>query len=150
MTATINDLDVGRDGRPLPRITATNRLFWEATRRHELMLPRCPACRRWVYPISTLCWGCEAGDPLTWDHLSGRGCVSSWVVYHRRFDPFKESDVPYSVVEVELEEGIRLIGTTEGIAIEDIDVGLPVRAVFRDVTPEVTLVLFSLDEPGES
>lgn len=145
MTVTLKDLDVGRDGRPLPRITATNRPYWDAARRHELMLPRCPACGRWVYPISSLCWGCEAGEPLTWERSTGRGTVNSWVVYHRRFDPFKDSDVPYAVAEVELYEGIRLIGATEGIATDRIRAGLPVRAAFRDVTPEVTLVLFSLD-----
>jgi uncharacterized protein len=145
MAVTQKDLDVGRDGRPLPRITATNRPYWDATRRHELMLPRCTACGRWVYHISSLCWGCEAGEPLAWERLSGRGTVNSWVVYHRRFDPFKESDVPYAVVEVELTEGIRLIGATEGLAPEDIRAGLPVRVAFRDVTPEVTLVLFTLD-----
>jgi hypothetical protein len=98
-----------------------------------------------VYPISSLCWGCEAGEPLTWERSTGRGTVNSWVVYHRRFDPFKDSDVPYAVAEVELYEGIRLIGATEGIATDRIRAGLPVRAAFRDVTPEVTLVLFSLD-----
>lgn len=146
MTAITHDLDVGGDGRPFPRITATNRPYWEAARRHELMLPRCPACRSWAYPISTLCPTCEAGEPLIWERLSGIGRVSSWVVYHRPFAPFTADDVPYAVLEVELAEGPRLIGSTEGIAIDEIHVGLDVRAVFRDVTPETTFVLFSRND----
>jgi uncharacterized OB-fold protein len=148
MTAISHGLDVGRDGRPLPRITSTNRPYWEATRRHELMLPRCPACKSWAYPISTLCPSCEANDPLVWEHLSGNGDVSSWVVYHRRFDPFTADDVPYAVLEVELLEGPRLIGATEDMALDEIHIGVPVRAVYRDVTADVTLVLFTRnDEP---
>jgi uncharacterized OB-fold protein len=143
---TVNDLDVGRAGRPLPILTATNRPFWEATRRRELMLPRCPACDRWIYPISTLCWGCDAGEPLVWAALSGRGTVSSWVVYHRAFRPFQPSDLPYAVLEVELEEGPRMIGAAEGLAIEDIHAGLAVRAAFRDADEEFTLVVFASDD----
>jgi uncharacterized OB-fold protein len=147
MRATnVKDLEVGRDGRPLPILTATNRPFWEATRRRQLMLPRCPACERWVYPLATLCWGCDAREPLVWAPLSGRGTVSSWVVYHQAFRPFQPADLPYAVLEVELEEGPRMMGAAEGLAPGDIRAGLAVRAAFRDADDGFTLVVFARED----
>src|SRR5439155_859657 len=51
-------------------------------------------------------------------------------------------DVPYNVVIVELEEGIRLHSNVVGCANEELRVGMPVEVVFDKVSDEVTLPRF--------
>lgn len=127
--------------KPLPLITNGNRPFWQATKDHELRIPRCTECRRWIFPIAPMCQNCWS-EALQWERLSGRGVVSSWVVFHRAFDPAFAGEVPYAVVQVDLEEGIRFVSNLIDVAPNDIEAGLPVEAFFDDVTPEVTLMKF--------
>lgn len=42
--------------------------------------------------------------------MSGGGTVFSWVRYHRSYIPEFEDLLPYSVLLVELEEGVRIFG----------------------------------------
>jgi uncharacterized OB-fold protein len=128
--------------KPLPVLTATNRPYWEAARRHELVLQRCTACGSWIYPISVACQSCGAQDAYAWTRVSGRGRLSSWVIYYRAFAPFEPSDLPYAVAEVELEEGVRMITRVVGTSHDRYVAGMALRAAFRAVTPAVTLVVF--------
>jgi uncharacterized OB-fold protein len=127
--------------KPLPRITADNRPFWEATRRHELRLQRCRACGRFRYPPAPVCPDCLSED-AEWTPVSGRGTVSTFVVFHKVYFPSFAGDVPYNVVQVELEEGPRLTANLVDAPNDEIRVGMPVEVVFDDVTPEVTLPRF--------
>jgi uncharacterized protein len=127
---------------PTPRLTATNRPFWEAAREHRLLLQRC-SCGEWIYPIAPICAACGAVDDYEWAAASGRARLSSWVVYHHAFEPFTDADLPYAVAEVELEEGMRMITQLVGIEVGDYAAGIELEVAFRDVTPEFTAVLFA-------
>jgi uncharacterized OB-fold protein len=127
--------------RPLPRVTDLNRPFWEATRRHELRLPRCDACGRFRYPPGPVCPDCLS-ERSTWTRVSGRGRVTTWVVFHQKYFESFAADLPYHVVQVELEEGPRLTANLVDVPNGELRVGLPVEAVFDDVTPDITLVRF--------
>lgn len=127
--------------KPLPRITPDNRPYWESARRHELSLPCCRDCGRYHFPPGPMCPYCF-GDGLDWKPVSGRGVISTWVVYHRPWFAAFEPDIPYAVVQVELEEGPRLTSSMVDLPNEELAVGLPVEVVFDDVTPEVTLPRF--------
>jgi uncharacterized OB-fold protein len=59
-------------------------------------------------------------------------------VLHASFAP----DVPYVYAIIELAEGVRLIANVVGIASEQVRVGLPVKVVFADVAPEVSIPQF--------
>jgi uncharacterized OB-fold protein len=137
----LDDLPPVNYAKPLPRITADNRPFWEATRRHELRLQRCRACDRFRYPPAPVCPQCLAED-AEWTRVSGRGTVSTFVVFHKVYFPAFAADVPYNVVQVELEEGPRLTANLVDVPNDQIRVGMPVEVVFDDVTPEVTLPRF--------
>ncbi len=128
--------------KPVPRLTPDNRPFWEACRQHKIMLPWCLGCDRPHWPPGPVCPYCF-GEALSWKQASGLGTVSSWVVVHKPWLPAFEGDIPYNAVQVELEEGVRLTGNVVGAPNEASRVGLPVRVVFDDVTPEVTLPRFT-------
>ena len=94
--------------KPLPTLSDENRPFWDACRAHELRMQRCTACGHIRFPISRICPKClDAAH--TWQPLSGRGTVFSYVVFHQVYNAAFKQDVPYNVALVELEEGPRLI-----------------------------------------
>ena len=127
--------------KPLSRITPDNRPFWEAARRHELRLQRCAGCGKVWYPPGPVCPECLS-ERFEWERMSRRGKVSSWVVFHHRYFESFASDIPYNVVQVELEEGPRLLANLVGVRNDAIEMGMPVEVVFDDVTPKISLPRF--------
>jgi uncharacterized OB-fold protein len=125
--------------KPLPKPTPTSRPFWEAAKRHELMLQRCGGCNGFIYYPRDRCPRCLC-DNLEWQRASGRGKVYSYTVV-RRASTRSFSDKPYVLAIVELEEGVRMTTNIETPP-ESVKIGMPVTVYFDDVTPEHTLVKF--------
>lgn len=126
--------------KPLPEVTNDNRPFWEACKRHELLLQTCSACGhvRHANPICPRCWSLD----YTWTPASGRGRVYTWVVVHQRYNRAFEQDLPYNVTIIELDEGPRLVTNLVGIDNDAILPELPVEVVWDEVTEELTLPKF--------
>ena len=133
--------------KPLPYVSEVSRPYWEAARRHELVLQRCQECGHYRYPPGEICPRCLS-DKLVWDRVSGRGTVYTWIVFHQVYQRAFANDVPYAVVVVELEEGARLTTNLVDGKLEDIEIGMPVEVVFDDVTGEITLPKFRPRAPG--
>jgi hypothetical protein len=127
--------------KPLPEITPEMAPFWEAARRHELVVQRCKGCRAYRFPARELCSRCLSRDS-GWERVSGRGTLFSFAVMHQAAHPGFAAEVPYAVVTVELEEGARLLSNVVGCPPADLRIGMPLEVVFEDVTPEVTLPKF--------
>ena len=127
--------------KPLPRIDERSRPYWEAAKRHELLLQQCQECGHHRYPSGETCPSCLS-DRLEWAKASGRGVVYTWTVFHQLYHPAFEKDVPYAVVAVELDEGPRLLTNLVDCKVEAINIGMPVEVVFDDVTEEITLPRF--------
>jgi len=127
--------------KPLPRVTPDNAPFFEGLKAGELRLPRCADCGRFHYPPGPVCPYCF-GQALEWAATGGRGAVSSWVVVHKAWFPAFEAEIPYNVVQVELDEGPRLTANMVDAAPGDLAVGLIVVAVADEVTPERYLLRF--------
>jgi uncharacterized OB-fold protein len=128
--------------KPLPSLTnERTRPYWEAAKRHELRMQRCPSCGYVRYPPAPRCPEClEENDD--WVLLSGRGKIWSFNVYHHLFNQSFKDEIPYNVALIELEEGPRLLSNVVGIANDSLRVDMPVEIVFDDVTDEVSLVKF--------
>jgi hypothetical protein len=124
------------------------RPFFEAARAHRLVIQRCTACGTYRFPARELCSRCLARD-AAWVPASGRGKVFSYGVVHQVYHPAFAADVPYAVVVVELEEGVRLTTNLLDCPLEAVRIGLPVEVCFEDRTPEVSLPQFRPAEgPG--
>ena len=127
--------------KPLPIISEVNQPFWEAAKRHELRLQQCRACGKIWYPFGPLCPYCWSRE-YDWTRVSGRGRVTSWVVFHQPyFDGFKP-ELPYNVVQVKLEEGPQMLSNLVGVPNDAIRMDMPVEVCFDDVTEDVTLPKF--------
>lgn len=127
--------------KPLPFVSEVNRPYWDAARRHELVLQRCQECGHYRYPPGDTCPRCLS-DRLAWVKVSGRGSIYTWVVFHQVYHQAFANDAPYAVVVVQLEEGVRLVTNLVDCKTEDIEIGMAVEVVFDDVTEEITLPKF--------
>jgi uncharacterized OB-fold protein len=128
--------------KPLPQLTKLNAPFWEGTKRGELRMQRCSACRRIWFPPSRHCPECLA-DTYEWVALSGRGRVWSWIVMHQRYFKAFEGDLPYVVALIELLEGPLFMSTIVGVPSGQIRCDMPVRAVFEDATEQMAVPKFT-------
>jgi len=127
--------------KPLPYISEVSRPYWDAAKRHGLVIQRCQGCGHYHYPAGDTCPRCLS-DRLVWVKVSGWGTIYSWIVFHQVYHQAFASEVPYVVVVVELEEGVRLVTNLVDCKTEDIEIGMPVEVVFDDVTEEITLPKF--------
>jgi uncharacterized OB-fold protein len=127
--------------KPLPEITPAMRPFWDAARRHELVVQRCGGCGTHRFPARDVCSRCLSRE-ADWVRVSGRGTVFTWAVMHQVYHPGFAGEVPYAVVVIELAEGARLVSNLVDCPVSEIRAGMPVEVVFDDVTPDVTLPKF--------
>lgn len=127
--------------KPLPEITAESRPFWDGCRRHEFLVQRCGECgalQHYPRGVCARCWGTN----LEWQRSAGRGRVYTFTVTHRTQARGFKDETPYALAWVELEEGVQVLGNLVGCDPARIAVGMPVRVIFEDVTPDVSLPRF--------
>jgi len=123
-----------------PLIHSDNAGFWEGTKRQQLVFQRCKGCGTWRHPPRPMCPSCQSLE-VEWAPSSGKGIVYSWVTY-RGPAPHPAFTIPYAVVLVELEEGIRFVAGMVGTKPEEIYIGMPVEVVFDAIAPDLTLPKF--------
>lgn len=124
---------------PVPTLHPDNQGFWEGVQRQELVLQRCKGCGTWSHPPRPMCPKCRSLE-REWSPASGKGTVYSWVTY--REAPHPGFKAPYSVVLVELEEGVRLVSNLVDVGPEEIAIGMPVEVVFNQIHDETFLPKF--------
>lgn len=127
--------------KPRPRMSPDSQPFWDGCKAHRLLLPTCRHCGKAHLPPGPVCPHCFS-DALDWREASGEGTISTFVVVHRDWFPAFRADLPYNVVQVELDEGPRLTASVVGTADRPLAVGQRVRVVFDDVDETLTLPRF--------
>jgi len=113
--------DVSRSGeragvttpsKAVPRSTPETEPFWEGCAAGELRLQRCAACDAHYFPPRPFCPTCLSSD-VTWEAVSGRGRLHTYVINHRAAPGFEP---PYAIAVVELAEGPRMMSNIVGVA----------------------------------
>lgn len=127
--------------KPLPQVSAEMAPFFAAARRHELVVQRCRGCGAHRFPARDRCSACLSRE-ADWTRVSGRGTVFSYAVMHQVYHPGFADEVPYAIVVIELEEGVRVLSNVIGCPVPEIRIGMPVEVVFDEVGTEVTLPKF--------
>lgn len=125
----------GKPVRPSPTISPLSVPYWEAARQGRLLLQKCASCGKVRHYPRMLCDACYS-DAAEWVQASGRGKVHSWTVCHHAFHPSFASELPYTLVTVDLDEGVRALGRWRGGTLA---IGTPVIAHFdqRGEGPEL-------------
>jgi uncharacterized protein len=131
--------------RPRPRISPDNRPFWEGCLAGEIRLPFCVACGRPHLPPGPVCPFCFS-DQLEWRSASGKGWISTWTVVHKAWFPAFADQVPYNVVQVELDEGPRLTTNIVNPGEAGLVIGARVEVTFERIDDGLALPRFRLME----
>jgi len=136
--------------KPLPVPDELSSGYWDAAARGVLALPRCEVCHRYALPPTAVCPECGSTDPrFTVAEVAGGGTVRSWTVVRDTFLPGFADDVPYVLVDVELDaqRELRMIGRL----VDGVDAPLHlddrVRVVFDRIADDVAVPAFALATP---
>lgn len=114
--------------RPVP--DADTAPFWEAAADHRLVVPRCAACRRWIWQPRPVCPHCHTPDPA-WEAVTGEGNVVSWTVVHPPVLPVWVDEAPFTLLLVELDVGVRMVGRLVDGEPDELEHGTPVTLRWR-------------------
>jgi hypothetical protein len=79
---------------------------------------------------------------VQWIKATGRGTIYTFSVVNQNPQRGFRDSLPYVVAFIDLEEGVKMFANIVDCKPEEVKIGMPVEAVFAEVTPEVTLVNF--------
>jgi uncharacterized protein len=128
--------------KPLPPIDVWSKPFWAACKERRLIAQRCNVSGKTWLPPSPV-------SPVTRDHnwtwidLSGLGRIASFVVMHQRYFAGFADELPYPVIQVDLDEGPTLISNIVDLGGRTLEIGMRVKVVFEPVTDDITLPKFA-------
>lgn len=125
----------------VPSPTPETQPFWDGLKERRLLLQKCADCgkvRHYPRPMCDACFSMNAD----WIDAAGTGTIHSWTITHYAFHPGWKGDLPYTLLTVDLPEGVRMNGQVRGIPEAALRVGLPVKVAFDAVTDELTLPVF--------
>lgn len=129
--------------KPIPLKNQDNSPYWDAADRHELVLQKCESCQSYSHPPGPSCSKCGSTE-LSWENQGQEinGAVYSYVVSYRPFLPgFQEDDLPQIIASIELNEvpQVKLIGNILECKPEELEIGMPVKMVWKDITEDRAL-----------
>jgi len=132
----------------LPFVDDVCEPFWAGCREGVLRIQQCPDTQRLIFPP-------RPGNPWsprskpTWTEVEGKGTIWSFVEPHPPLMLDFTERAPYTVISVALDTdpSIRLIGNLlkdedgdiNDYAYEDLEIGTPVKVLFRKMSDEITL-----------
>src|SRR5882757_1618210 len=136
------------EGLPTPRAmrNGLDKSYWEAAKRHELVVQRCNSCAAFQWGPEPICHKCHGFD-LGWHKVSGRGRLFSWVRTWNPVHPALRGACPYIVAVVELPDAdnIRMVGNLLGDPAQNPPFDVEVEAVFEDHA-DSTLIQWKLSK----
>lgn len=120
---------------PDPSVEADAAPFWEATREHRLVLPRCRRCATVIWYPRGFCPACGALD-VEWIDVPGTGSVYSFSIPRRGQGAYRDA-APYVLAYVELDlpdggPGPRMITNIVDCEPESLRIDDRVEVVFHD------------------
>lgn len=114
--------------------------YFAALAEGRFQIQHCKACGRHQFFPRTLCMHCGATD-LAWTDPAGTGTVYSFSIVRRK----PEAGGDYNVALIDLDEGVRMMSRVDGVALDQLRIGMPVKArVLRDAAQP--LVVFDAVE----
>ena len=125
----------------LPRPTPDTQPFWDACRKHRLLIQHCKSCGHHQFYPRLVCSEC-LGLELEWVEASGRGVVRSFTILRQAISPAYADDVPYVVALIRLEEGPTMMSNVVDCDAESVHIGMAVEVLFSAYTDEITVPQF--------
>ncbi len=130
--------------KPLPEPSPDTVPYWEGLRQGKLKLQACGDCGKVRHYPRPVCPHCHS-MAVTWIDSKCAGKVQSWTIAHHAFHPGFKGELPYTLVTVDLDEGVRLQAQLRSSKSVALKIGLPVKITFEIATAELTLPVVVLD-----
>lgn len=133
---------------PIP--VAWDREFWAYAGRGLLSAQRCHDCGWLQHYPKPVCGACLS-EALVFEPLSGRGRIYSFTTVRRPGDPSFLDQAPFTMLDVALDEGIRIISRLADERDADhIAIGNEVHVVFVPTASGTPLPYFTKHSPRRS
>ena len=117
----------------LPTPTANSQSFWDSCNNGELQLPHCNGCNRAFYYPRRNCPNCGSNETTT-RKATGNGRVFSFTHVHVSFYGSQwESQLPYTPILVDLDEGVRMLSRLIGPDRDQVAIGDGVTVNFVEI-----------------
>lgn len=117
---------------------ACEQRYFGALAQGRFEIPNCHDCGKFHFFPRVICPHCGS-QALDWAAPSGKGTVYSVTIVRAR------EGADYTVVLVDLDEGPRLMSRVVDMPVEQVRIGMPVRARI-DTTEEGALLVFTAQE----
>ena len=133
--------------KPRPVPDAQSEGYWQAAAEGVLAISQCVHCGVYAHPPALLCTECRNPEPrFRWQPVSGRGKVRSWTIMRDAFLPAFKADIPWLLVDVELDEQaeLRTIGRLVDGPDAPVRLLAPVTVEFDAIAPDVAVPAFRL------
>lgn len=131
--------------KPQPQPSETAKGYWEAAREGRFVLQQCADCGKFRHYPRPVCDACYSLG-VNWIEASGRGRVHSWTVAHHAYHPAFKGEVPYVLLTVDLEEGVRALGRVRGEPGDRLRLEAPVRLHMAPTENGYSLPVFEFVE----
>jgi uncharacterized OB-fold protein len=131
----------------LPVLTERNRHFWQGGAQGHLTFLRCQTCGYYLHPPIPVCPVDQSKD-LKPEAVSGRATLASYSVNHHPWLPGFELPYVVALVEIPEQPALRLTTNLVNCPLDEIEIGMALRVVFRhfeDPGGDVWLPLFEPD-----
>ena len=120
---------------------------WEAAALGRLAMRYCLGCDTPQWPPRYNCVRCLGFD-FEWREVADRGELFTYFVARKALHPSLADDVPYATAAVVLPIGVKLLGRLVDVELDDIRIGMPVRARYVRRSLDVTLIYWAPDAGG--
>ncbi len=102
--------------------------FYKFLMQGKLMAGKCQKCGKIHLPPRPLCDNCY-GTEFQWLQVSGKGKLVTYTVIHVAPQQFQNL-TPYAIGIVELENGLKIPGTIQGVNQEQLKIGMELAVDF--------------------
>jgi uncharacterized OB-fold protein len=141
MTPLNDTLGIKREAPPWRTFS---KAYWDATREKKLVLQFDASTGRYqFYPRPV---GIASGRrSLEWREASGKGKIFSYTIARRTREPFRGHE-PFLIVLVTLDEGVNVMANMVDCALDEIKIGLRVKAHWAPLPNGTHLLMFTPDK----
>jgi len=135
--------------RPGGTTTPATAPYWTAAADGRLLIQRCGGCGHLQHYPRTLCARCWSAE-LDLIAAAGTGTVWTYTIVHHPGHPAWNTEVPYVLALVELDEGPRLMTNIVDVPVDQVHVGQRVTLTPPDAAADPPVLAFtpSAEEPA--
>ena len=110
-----------------PMMSMEAQPYWDGLQAGQLRVQQCHVCQRLRHYPRPMCPACHSFE-VGWLTLAGPGTVHSWTRPHQSALPGFADQVPFTLVTVDMAEGVRVLGRLLDADLSALTVGAAVSA----------------------